>query len=272
MIRKCRILVFCIAVLLCSGFAISQEKKNGFGIDFKYSVERSTAQREVDSLKVPIGLRTLPSHSDDTWLYGSSGANLVVPNAHLWSDSVPFYMSVSIAPQYRTKSGIILRGGATVNFFSIGHRLDWASLPDDPAAYEVNQYGYSARGTGASDIYMFLKPGKNFQIRPFIEFEKRFGGLGMLVGYTRFDEKIMIENGYDRYASLQKYGAKELASDISDIPYLGLRIGPDWVGGFFHVGPEFHHNLKIVTSGNVEVARQKNAYIAFGMYFKFPRK
>ena len=150
---------------------------------------------------IPDNIRTVPSHPDDTWIYGKNIQNIVIPAGSIEPNPVTFMGSFSLGPEITYKR---LRARGGINFSAVENAGQGLTKSNQGATREINQSGSTSRGYGRSLVYinMFVKasyiPG--FFGEASLNLTRNVAILGG-VAYKNFN--LMVENGYDRYDSLE---------------------------------------------------------------------
>ncbi|MDP3954425.1 MAG: hypothetical protein Q8Q06_03340 [bacterium] len=193
---------------------------------------------------VPESLRTVPTHKDDGW-FGKPGSPRVIPYStfNVSDPMMSGFWSTRLAPQY-TIWRVTVRGGVNVNPKS-QFKTKRPRAGDFDTYHAVNQHGKPQRGTGASLVYYSIywdNPDSRSTVNPFGEVELRLNKfLSVFSGYSSSETsaRLILENGYDRWNSLEKYSTTDFATiSTKTAHYFGVRIGiTPYVGFSVGSGP-----------------------------------
>jgi len=214
------------SVFVFSGIASAQNssKTENFSIGLEARIFNlmvaPTLVKEVSN--IPSVIRQVPSHPDDTWIYGNRRPIITIPDDTV-SGLMSGSMGAGISPEvsawrFRFRSGISLAiftfGGPTMG--------DFGSTP------AINQYGEAKRGTGTSLVYYSVygktswKPGLVHEV----DFAITKSAL-LIVGYSYDNFRIVGQSGYDRHNSFEKYRDYDLGKGRIYKKYLGLGFQPE---------------------------------------------
>lgn len=196
----------------------------GFGIEFKFfgaDVSANDYLKEINN--VPIELRQVPSHPNDTWIYGSTQVVRTIP-----------YDSIKLG----AASGLLfsLSPELTIWRFRVrsGPNLYWSGLGKGPSksnegnTREINQYGEPLRGYGTSLVYYSIYSQNSWKPGVTNEADLDIGKDFLLIaGYSWNNYKLVSESGYDRWDALEKYQRHEVAVSRRIKKYLGFGWQPN---------------------------------------------
>jgi hypothetical protein len=165
---------------------------------------------------VPVSARTVPIHSGDP----GAGTPVVI-SADSVQPGTYAPMSSAVAPELIYKR-IRVRAGAIFSYVPLAPR------PREASNGSTQEYNYlqggNARGTGAALVYYagVVEPDRTPGV--FGEFEIGSGaGWSAIAGYQRTRQNVEIQQGWDRYDSLETYQRLPLSSDVLQQAYAGVR-------------------------------------------------
>ncbi len=211
--------------------SVSQnENKNsnfGMGLEFKFFDVSSfpVFMKEVDN--VPLALRQVPSHPDDTWIYGNQQVMRTIPFDSI-NPSGFESLNFTVSPEL-TLWRFRLRSGLMFSYASFGG----AEPKNEGSTREINQYGVPERGYGTSLVYYSIYGRNSWKPGVITEADLNiYKGFLAMVGYGWSNYNLVTETGYDRYDALEQYRAYDLGSARSVRRYLGGGWSPDVDNGW----------------------------------------
>lgn len=196
----------------------------GLGLEFKFLGVNATLGDNFKISNVPLELRQVPSHPDDTWIYGSKRVIRTIPD-----DSIKFSnisgLTFSLSPEL-TVWRFRLRSGP--NFYHFGSPGGGPRKSNEGSTREINQYGKPTRGYGTSLVYYSIYGKNSWKPGMANEADLDIGkNLLLMAGYGWNNYKLVTESGYDRWDMLERYEMRELADNRLVKRYLGFGWQPD---------------------------------------------
>jgi hypothetical protein len=208
-------------------FAQNPERPERFGIDLRINLFGSS---RLDLKNVPLNFRQIPVNPDAN--PDDFACNPQCSTVRTVNDSAvnPLISGISIAPilAIRAKSMVFKAGPEwliPIFPYSPGDPVN-APMGLRGDMREENQFGGTARGVGMSLTYYSAVVRPSLLPGIVIEMEKQASAkliLGAGISYSDYDLKV--EQGYDRYNSLQKFSVTPLATVFDFFPNLILGIG-----------------------------------------------
>jgi hypothetical protein len=190
-------------------FAQDKPKENDidFGLDFR-PIDVNILPGYFGKIEnVPLELRQVISHPDDTWIYGSKRTLITIPENSIGDMGRAGALSVTLSGElklYRLR----LRSGP--NYYLLFSGRSYPEGTD--AVREVNQFGTSGRGNGTSLVYykMRVRPVLNPGWTHEADF-RVYNGWMAVGGYSINRYKLAIETGYDRWNAYSPLERKEIS-------------------------------------------------------------
>ncbi|MEK7635150.1 MAG: hypothetical protein AAB446_01830 [Patescibacteria group bacterium] len=238
----------------------------GFGLEFRFTTDFATGKNLEQYYNIPAEARTIPIHKDDGWL-GTPGTPVTLSDSTLEASASSYNFGLSVAGQYSFASRMIIRGGAQFNTFSRSMKGPTQGMSDNTVSESINGYG---REEGSSIMYYSLGSKFSRTISPFGELELRIGERsGFLIGFAKRQRAIYVQNGYDRYNSLETYSFHTIDKKSYNLPYVGFKVGlGHGTGVLFNVGYELHRNKIDVPDFLKEFVEKPQVWdMTFGLYY-----
>jgi hypothetical protein len=217
--------------------------------------------------QIPASLRTVPINPNDA----GAGTPVLIPFGTVEPGSYA-PASSAIAPEI-SYGRFTLRAGGVFSWAAVAPRAIPCSPCSTGSTQEENYQG-QGRTVGAALVYYSVLSRPSHVPGVLGELELRAShGLSVLVGYQASLENVVLEQGWDRYDSLQQYKTIVLSQDLAQQVYAGFRlsrgIGRSWRAGTFLLAGPARISQNPTTSGNGVLIgyNKKPFFIATGVDF-----
>jgi hypothetical protein len=214
--------------------------------------------------QLPASLRTVPINPNDA----GAGTPVIIPGATVEPGTYA-PLGSAIAPEV-SYGRLAFRAGGVFSWEAVA---PLAHKGSKGSTQEVNYQG-DGRTVGAALAYYAVLSRPRYVPGVFGELELRAShGLALLVGYQASWQNVDLQQGWDRYDSLQKYKSIVLSQDVAQQEYAGVRlskaIGGSWTAGtFFLAGPvQISQNPTAAGSGAVIGYNKTPFFVATGVDF-----
>lgn len=221
--------LICVLYSVSFAFAQSDDRKHkksnfGFGIEAKLFGADATFNESTKVSDIPLNLRQVPSHPEDTWIYGSRRVIRTIPSDTIIFNGSNVGQNFAFSPELTVWR---LRARSGVNFF-VGGSGDGPSKDSDNTTREMNQYGGSSRGYGTSLVYysVYSKSSRKPGINNEVDFDIG-NDLLLIAGYSWRNYNLVAQSGYDRWDSLEEYSTSVVSENKFVKRYAGFGWQPD---------------------------------------------
>ena len=214
--------------------------------------------------QIPASLRQVPIHPDDA----GAGALVLIPGSTVVPGTyVP--LSSVIAPEL-SYGRLTLRAGGVFSWAALAPRSNKGSI----GSTQEQNYQGQGRTVGAALVYYSVLSRPSYVPGVLGELEVRIGhGLSVLLGYQASRQNVVLQQGWDRYDSLQQFKTIVLSQDLARQEYAGVRLSPgngrSWRPGVLLFAGPVQVSPHPTTSGDGVVIgyNKKPFFIATGVDF-----
>jgi hypothetical protein len=214
--------------------------------------------------QIPASLREVPINPNDA----GAGTPILIPAGTVEPGSYA-PVSSAIAPEV-SYGRLTLRAGGAFSWAAVWPRANKGST----GSTQEQNYQGQGRTVGAALVYYAVLSRPSYVPGVFGELELRAShGVSVLVGYQVLRANVVLQQGWDRYDSLQQNQTIVLSHDRAQQEYAGLRwtwgVGRSWAAGtFLLAGPaQISKNQTNSGSGALIAYTKTPFFVASGVDF-----